>query len=103
MHSLTNVPTANMDRDYEIAGIIDGPDVRIVCRRRHPRERDAIGDCVTMTTTLIGDHMLANPQMLREMYARDLATAIRMGRDAGYHQAKAEIRSALGITTSAVL
>ena len=91
MHSLTNVPTAASG--LEIKGRVDGNDISVVCAKRHAPENDYL----RMTSTFVGDHMLGKPDDLRQMYARDLATAIRMGRDAGYEQAKAEIRRVLGV------
>lgn len=40
-----------------------------------------------MTDVFIGNHMLGKP-VLRQMYANDLATAIRMGRDARVRASK---------------
>lgn len=93
MYNLTNVPTAASG--VPINGEVDGETVRIVCGK------DAYGAGGTMmTSTTVGDHMLKNPDALRKMYANDLATAIRLGRDAGYAQAKAEIRRVLGVKAS---
>lgn len=89
MHSLTNVPTKASG--LEIRGIADGEQIDVVCMSDNGR------DWSRMTTAYLGDHMLAKPAELRRMYANDLATAIRMGRDAGYEQAKAEIRAVLGV------
>jgi hypothetical protein len=91
MYQLTNVPTATSA--LEIKGIVNGENVKIVCAKRNA----APDDWVMMTDTYVGDHMLAAPAALRQMYANDLAMAIRMARDAGYEQAKAEIRQVLGV------
>lgn len=93
IYSLVNVPRAN--GKLEIRGYVEGENIYIVAGERGSKWRD--GNCVQMTNTFIGNHMLSMPDALRQMYADDIATAIRMGRDAGYAQAKAEIREALGI------
>jgi hypothetical protein len=92
LYQLTNVPTKASD--LEIKGIVNGENIKVVCAKRNA----APGDWLMMTDTHVGDHMLGKPEELRKMYADDLATAIRMGRDAGYEQAKAEIRAALGVS-----
>ena len=91
MYRLTNVPTEASG--LEIKGVVDGEKIKVVCAKPHA----APNDWVMMTDTFVGDHMLAKPADLRRMYAEALATAIRMGRDAGYQQAKAEIRRVLGV------
>lgn len=92
MYRLVNVPTETSE--LEINGIVDGETIRIVCQAKG----SAPSDYIIMTDTYVGDHMFAKPADLRRMYANDLASAIRMARDAGYAQAQAEIRAALGIT-----
>lgn len=95
MHSLTNVPRA-ADKDRDIQVVVDGSDIRIV--NAPARYVDAL-DTSTMTTIHLGDHMLLAERYddLRNMIGRDIATAIRMGRDAGYRHAQMEIRDALGL------
>lgn len=93
LHSLTNVPSAASG--LEIKPFVEGETIYIVCAPKNGKWRD--GNSVSMTTTFVGDHMLEKPQALREMYAHDLALVISMARDAGYAQAQAEIRAALGI------
>jgi hypothetical protein len=91
IHSLTNVPTAASK--VEIRTVVDGENVMIVSASKYAEPDDYL----VMTSTFIGNHMMAKPDDLRRMYASDLAIAIALARDAGYHQAKAEIRDALGI------
>jgi hypothetical protein len=86
---LTNVPTAASK--LEIRAIVEGENIDIVCSERNSE------NYIRMTSTFVGDHMLAKPEDLRRMYADDLATAIRLARDAGYRQAKAELRTWLDI------
>jgi hypothetical protein len=94
LYQLTNVPTKASD--LEIKGIVNGKNIKIVCAKRNA----ALDDWLMMTNAFVSDLMLAEPELLRKMYADDLATAIRMGRDAGYEQAKAEIRHVLGVKGS---
>lgn len=90
MHSLTNVPTKASG--LWIRGIVDGEQVSVVCMGgRTPTSWSG------MSSSYVGDHMLAKPEALRQMYANDLATAVRMGRDAGYAQAQEDMRRAMGI------
>lgn len=91
MYQLTNVPTEASG--LEIRAIVDGENISVVCSKRNA----AHNDYLRMTSTFVGDHMLSKPADLRGMYANDLATAIRLARDIGYQQAKAEIRDVLGI------
>jgi len=95
MHSLTNVPTEKSG--HRIVGFARGENIDIRCLEKLPRGDMDPG--VNMTSWYIGDHMFKpeNQQHLREAVANVIATAIRMGRDAGYAQAKAEIREALGV------
>lgn len=95
MHSLVNVPTAKSG--LEIQGYVAEQTVYIICAERGATFRD--GRSVAMTDVFIGDHLLHDPNALREMIARDLATAIRLARDAGYAQAKAELRGWLEIAS----
>lgn len=91
IHQLTNVPTK--DSKIEIRPIVDGETIKIVAAERHA----APNDYSVMTTTFIGNHMMEKPELLREMYARDLATVIQYARDAGYRQAQIDICRALGL------
>lgn len=88
VYSLTNVPTAQSK--LEIKGFVEGELVYVLCCEKDSLGRD--GRSSGMTSTFVGDHMLAKPAELRRMYADDLANAVRLGRDAGYEQAKAELR-----------
>jgi hypothetical protein len=91
LYQLTNVPTAASGLEVKV--IVNGENIDIVCAKPHA----APNDYLRMTSTFVGDHMLAQPAALREMYGRDLAMVISKARDAGYAQAKAEIRAALGV------
>ena len=91
LYNLTNVPTEASG--LEIKEIINGENIKIVCAAKHA----APDDWLMMTSTYVGDHMFKMPDEMRKMYASDIISAIRMARRAGYNQAKAEIRAALGI------
>lgn len=91
--SLTNVPAARDSR--EIKGVVEGPNIYIVAAEKGSKWRD--GNSVQMVMTQIGDHLLDKPDVLKQMYADDIANAIRLGRDAGYQQALREVRDTLGI------
>lgn len=93
IYSLANVP-AKSD-DLEIKGVVEGEQIYVIRAEKGSKWRD--GRSVMMTSTLVGEHMLARPDDLRRMYADDLATVIRLARDAGYAQALADVRGALGI------
>lgn len=93
MHRLTNVPTKDQDREIEIRVVVDGSNIKIVRAKRDAAKDDWAG----MTEVYVGDHMLSRPDDLRRMIGDAVASAIRLGRDAGYNQAKREIRNALGI------
>jgi hypothetical protein len=93
MHQLTNVPTeASLCR---IEASVNGETIEIRCVEKRG-DRPGIG----MSSLYVGDHMLSKPEALRQMIGDAICLAIRAGRDAGYHQAKAEIRAALGIERS---
>jgi hypothetical protein len=92
LYSLVNVPRAN-DK-VEIVGHVDGENVYVLCAEKGSTWRD--GRSTAMANTLVGDHMLSKPADLRRMYADDLATVIRLARDAGYSQAMADVRSLIG-------
>jgi hypothetical protein len=91
--SLTNVPSK--DSNMEIRGHVEGENIYIIAAVKGSKWRD--GHSVSMTTDFIGDHMMQKPHDLRQMYADSLAAAIRLGREAGYAQAQADIRAALGV------
>lgn len=98
MHSLTNVPYKR-NLQAEIRGVVDGTNVEVRCF-----DTDRIGHGFAssgMTSMYIGDHMFEpdKREALRQMVADALATAIRMGRDAGYAQAQQTIRNALGCSS----
>jgi hypothetical protein len=93
MYSLVNVPTAASG--VEIKGVVEGDHILIIAAEKGSKWRD--GHSVMMADTWLGEHVLSAPEFLRQKYADDLATAIRMGRDAGYAQALADIRHLLGI------
>lgn len=91
---LVNVPPHD---NCEIVSIVEGETIRIVSRSRHDKyDRSQAWD-ITMETFLIGDHMLQQPQELREMIGRFICSLIRQARDIGRHQAKEEIRRILGV------
>ena len=92
MWSLTNVPPASA-KEIEMRAIVEGQNIKIVRAKKHAAEND----WVRMVDFFVGDHMLAKPDDLRQMIGDNIIAAILRARDAGYAQAKAEIRSALGI------
>jgi hypothetical protein len=87
--SVVNVPTAASK--LEMRPIIDGENISIVC------SEPGSNDYVAITSTFVGNHMFSRPEDLRRMYANDLIAVIRMARDIGYHQAKADIRAVLEV------
>lgn len=92
MWDLTNVPPASA-KEIELRVIVEGPEIKIVRAKKHAAEND----WVRMGYVFVGDHMLAKPDDLRKMIGDNIVAAILRARDAGYAQAKAEIRAALGI------
>ena len=94
MHSLANVPTKTSG--LHICTQVDGPAIHIL-RSLEPTAKWGDGKSILMTSLHVGDHMMQKPNDLREMYGRDIAMAIRLGRDAGYAQAQADIKAALGL------
>ncbi|MGY3582259.1 hypothetical protein ACVIGB_000816 [Bradyrhizobium sp. USDA 4341] len=88
---LVNVPTA--DSKLEIRPLVDGDTIKIVCAVRNA----APDDYSIITSSFIGSHMMEKPQLLREMYARDIASVIEWARDIGYRQAQTHIQQVLGI------
>lgn len=97
IYSLTNAPHRKHDK-LHIVGVVKGENIHIICTTNQNLKEWPDGHSVSMTSTFVGDHMLSKPEALRQMYANDLATVIRLARDAGYEQARAEIREVLGIT-----
>lgn len=95
LYRVVNVPTEQSG--MEIEGVVEGENVLVIARARGPDSKWRDGKSRLITETLVGDHMLIRPHDLRRMYASDLASAIRLARDAGYGQAQAVIRAALGI------
>lgn len=92
MYRLVNVPSAKASLSIE--GRVNGMSAEVVCvdpKAEAPFNRTGMADLY------IGDHMLAKPNDLRKMVADALAFAVRAGRDAGYSQAQADIRQALGV------
>lgn len=92
MWSLVNVPPA-CAKEIKIRAIVEDETIKIVRAKKSATENDWLG----MGDFFVGDHMLARPDDLRQMIGRELVSAIIMARDAGYAQAQAEIRDALGI------
>lgn len=91
LYRLTNIPKSG--NGMEIRGIVRDENIIIAAARRDA----APNDYAIMGTTMVGDHMLARGDDLRRMVAADLVAAISAARDAGYEQARADIRYALGI------
>lgn len=96
LYNLTNVPRASA-KNLHIGWAVKGEMVHILCTVNQNTKEWPDGQGVSMTSVLVGDHMFSNPEALRQMYASDLVTAIQLARDAGYEQARAEIREALGV------
>jgi hypothetical protein len=94
MYNLVNVPHKN-DR-AEIDSRVDGQTVMIVAVDRNFRAENKPFGELRMDDLYIGDHMLENPQALREMIGRAMVHAIIRARDIGYAQAQADIRKAIG-------
>jgi hypothetical protein len=95
MNSIVNIPhasnaravlTASVEHDHAKVTVVD------------PKMEMPYNSC-GVCDLYIGDHMLEPPMRdgLRKMVADALVTAIAKGRDAGYVQAQADIRKALGI------
>lgn len=92
MYRLVNVPEKNSK--VEIRGEVEGETIYIVAAQPGAKWRD--GRAAMMASTEIGDHLLAQPEVLRRRVADDLAFAIREARDAGYAQAMADVRQLIG-------
>lgn len=98
MYSVVNIPHASNKRAELTAFAEDGhAKVKVVDPGIEP-PYNACGVC----DMFIGDHMFEPDKRddLRMMVARALVTAIEKGRDAGYRQAQADIRNALGVPHS---
>jgi len=98
MYSVVNIPHAENKRAV-LSGSADAghAKVRVVDPKIDP-PYNSCGVC----DLFIGEHMFEpeNRDHLRKMVADALVTAIEKGRDAGYAQAQADIRKALGIPRS---
>ena len=95
MYQVVNIPHAKDDR-AQLAPEVDGAAVKIVVidpKMAPPYNKTRVCDLY------IGDHMF-QPAMqgsLREMVAKAIISGIEAGRRAGYAQAQADIRDALGV------
>lgn len=95
MYSVVNIPHADNKRAELTASVDSGhAKVTVVDPKIEP-PYNFCGVC----DLYIGEHMFEPDKRddLRMMVARALVTAIEKGRDAGYSQAQANIRAALGI------
>lgn len=93
MYRLVNVPSK--DSKAEIRGEVEGETVYVVAAEPNGKWRE--GGALLMAETYLGDHLLGKPDLLRKKVSDDLATAVRLGRDAGYAQALADVRSLLRV------
>ena len=84
---MTNIPR---EQAGDIHSKVEGAEVRIFATK-NGRPDSTLG----MASIHIGDHMFADPIALREMYGRDTVAAIEKGREAGYLQARFDIRMAI--------
>lgn len=89
MYQIANIPSEKSR--CQIKARVDGESIDIRC----VDEPGTVG--LGMTSLYVGDHMLGKPEALRQMIGDTICFAIRAGRDAGYAQAKAEIRRTLGL------
>jgi hypothetical protein len=98
MHSIVNIPhannkraqlTASVDNDYAKVTVVD------------PEGQPPYNSC-GVCDLYIGDHMFEDDKRdaLRMIVAQAIVFAIERGRGAGYSQARADIRAALGIPGS---
>lgn len=87
IHRLVNVPTSKSG--LEIKAVIEGEHVFIIAAEKDSTWRD--GHSVLITDTYINNGVLT--ERMRQLYADDLARAIQMARDAGYRQAREELRA----------
>lgn len=92
MYNLVNVPMAS-EKEVEIRPRVDGAQVMLVWAKKGAPQHD----WVRMVDTYISDHLLSQPQALREKIAQEMAYLVQAARDAGYAHAQYEIRRALGI------
>ena len=98
MYSIVNIPHASNKR-AELTASVDGGHARV--RVVDPKGEPPYNSC-GVCDLFIGDHMFEPDKRddLRMMVARAFVTAIEKGRDAGYAQAQADIRAALGCPRS---
>lgn len=98
MYRVVNVPHASNKR-AQLTPSVENETVyiKIIDPQTAP-PFNATGVC----DMFIGDHMFTADMRdaLRMMVGRALVTAIEQGRDAGYSQAQADIRKALGVPHS---
>lgn len=95
IYQLTNVPTDASG--LGIACFVDGENLNIVCVEKVTPGFSRPAGSSLITSTFVGDHMLAKPEALRKMYGDDICTAIRLARDIGYNQALRAVRQVLRI------
>lgn len=95
MYRIVNIPHANNKRAELIASVDQGHAKVTVVDSQGTPPYNSCGVC----DLYIGDHMFEPEKRddLRMMVGRALVLAIEKGRDAGYAQAQADIRGALGI------
>lgn len=94
IYGLVNVPSKKSGN--EIHGHVEGESIYVICSEKGTtgwRNRSS----VSIASGQIGDHMLGKPEALRKTVAEGLANAVRLGRDAGYAQAMADIRHLIGV------
>ena len=87
MYSITNIPTAASR--YQIKALVHGETIEI----RQVQQPGTMG--LGMTSMYVGDHMLVQPEALRQMIGNAVAFAVEAGCEAGYAQAQYDIRRAL--------
>lgn len=95
MYRLTNVPRGKDPN--AIVGEVSGATINIINRSLETKAQQMDRSGWVMTDFSIGDHLMEKPELLRQMVADTVATAIRMARDVGYKQALADVRAALGV------
>lgn len=96
IYSIVNVPIRDPLR--QITFTIEGDQI-IFWNSKIGTETDLRKEGWRICDSWIGEHMFEpkNQVALREMYAKDLITALETGLRLGYGRARADIREALGI------